>query len=218
MNRYVWGVRVVPVVIIVLCLSGGCTKKTDETSALVGTIIALDGEVAVNGAPAAVNGKIEYGDTIITGLKSWCRIVIDERNIIKVGPDSLMVYRLRKDDGRLELRRGYMAAVLKNLKNVNEFRVTTPTVAAGIRGTALCVAAESPDKTYACVCNGRIGFLPEGAKEEKLVAAAHHQAAHYVREKGKIVVKDAGMLFHTDKDIEAMAAEIGVAVDWSRIE
>ncbi len=217
MNRYAW-VSAALMMIIALCLSAGCKRKAVEADSPVGTISSLNGEVAVNGKPASVDGTVEYGDIVITGLKSWCRIAVDGQNIIKVGPDSVLVFKLRKDDGRLELRRGYIGAVLKNLKNFNEFRVTTPTVAAAIRGTALFVAVESPDKTYACVCNGKIGFMPEGAKDERLVAAAHHHAAHYVREKDKIVVRDAGMLFHSDRDIEDLAAAIGVVIDWSAIE
>lgn len=218
MNRSASLKAVLVSLFITLCVSGACGKGPSRSDALGGTITALDGEVAINGVPAALNGTVGYGDTIITGLKSWCRIVVDGTNIIKLGPDSVLVYRLVKDDGRLDLRQGYIGAVLKNLKNVREFRVTTSTVAAGIRGTALCVAAESPDTTYACVCNGRIGFKPDGAKDEKLVSAAHHHAARYAREKGRVVVRDAGLQYHTDADIEALAKAIGVTVDWSSIE
>ncbi len=37
-------------------------------------------------------------------------------------------------------------------------------------------------------------------------------------EKGKTAVENAGMLFHTDRDIEDLASAIGVTIDWSKIE
>ncbi|MCU0845616.1 MAG: hypothetical protein MUC76_11900, partial [Spirochaetes bacterium] len=88
MNRYAW-VSAALMMIITLCLSAGCKRKAGEADSPVGMIISLNGEVAVNGKPASVDGTVEYGDTVITGLKSWCRIAVDGQNIIKVGPDSV---------------------------------------------------------------------------------------------------------------------------------
>jgi hypothetical protein len=98
--------------------------------------------------------------------------------------------------------------VLKNLKNGGS-PITTSTWRRATGEPRSAWRPNPPDTTYACVCNGGSAYT-DGAKEEKLVSAAHHHAARYVREKGRVLVSEAGLQYHTDADIEALAKAIAL--------
>jgi hypothetical protein len=192
--------------------------KAGKPGEITGTIAVAVGDVTVNGKPVKVNDTVKFGDVVETKKDAKCRIIVDGQNVIETWKDSSFVFKLKQGDGLLELNSGSLGAIMKNLKNVKEFRVTTKTVAAGIRGTALCIKAESPDKTYTCTCNGKVAYKAEGQGKETMISAAHHKAAYYERVDGTIKDKEAGMLYHTDANMEEMASSIGVKIDWSKAE
>jgi len=192
--------------------------KPGKTGEMTGVIAIVVGEVMVNGKPAKVNDAVRFGDVVETGKDSKVRIVIDGQNAIETWKDSTFVFKLREGDGLIELKAGSMGAVMKNFSKVKEFRISTTTVAAGIRGTVLCINAESADRTYACTCNGKIAFKAAGQGEETVISAAHHKAATYERVGDKITTKEAGMLYHTDEKMNDLASGIGVKIDWGKAE
>jgi hypothetical protein len=192
--------------------------KSGKTGEITGVITIAIGEVTVNGKPAKVNDTIKFGDIIETKKDSKCRIVIDGQNVIETWKDSAFVFKLKEGDGLIELRAGSMGAVMKNFSKVKEFRISTTTVAAGIRGTVLCINVESADRTYACTCNGKIAFKAGGQGAETVVSAAHHKAATYERVGDRITTKEAGMLYHTDEKMNELAAGIGVKIDWGKVD
>lgn len=215
MKMFKHAVFAVFVSIMVIVVS--CVQSTDAPY-LTGKIVLVTGNVSVNGKPAKIDDPIKFGDVIATKVKSQCRIVIDERNIIAMWDNSTLVFKLKKGDGLLEVKNGYVGAVMKNFKNIKEFRVVTPTVAAGIRGTAFCIAVEKSEETYSCVCNGKIGFKTASDEKEQMVEAPHHKANYYIKEGEKIIIKEAGLKFHDDKKIEKLAGIIGVTIDWTKTE
>ncbi len=177
----------------------------------------VSGTVLHNGSPAKLNDPVHYNDIIETKEKASCRIVVDGKNVIGLQSNTTFVYRIRANDGLIELKRGYIAAVIKNRRNIQDFKVQTRTVTASVRGTALFVGVDSPEETYTCTCNGRVHYLAAGEAEAKLVAAPHHQAADYVLKDNVIESTPGTLRGHDDRAVEALAATIGEKIDWTKI-
>jgi hypothetical protein len=201
----------------ILLLPSACRKAPSE-DALEGKIYFTVGDVTLNGIAAAKGAAVRPGDIIETKKNSSCEIIVAEKNILLVASDTRLVYNLRPGDGRLELSRGGIGALLRNKIPFGEFTVSTKTVTASIRGTAFFMSAETDDRTYACVCNGRIHFKPEGSDRQETIEASHHAACYYTREKGAVLTEKAGLKYHSDAAMEKEATAIGETIDWHHIE
>jgi hypothetical protein len=201
----------------ILLLPAACRKAPSEGE-VEGKIFFTVGEVTLNGRAAMKDASVRPGDVLETKNNSTCEIIIAEKNILMIAANTRLTYNLRPGDGRLELSHGSLGALLRNKLPFGEFRIITRTVTASIRGTAFYMAAETDEKTYACVCNGTIRFKPDGPGNEKTVAASHHTAFTYTREKGAIAVEKAGLLYHTDTSMDKLAAAIGETIDWTHTE
>jgi hypothetical protein len=191
-----------------------------------GKINFLAGDVTVNGKKAAAGDTVRFDDVIETGDNSTCHVIIGERNILALSPKSRLLYRITTRGSNLELTRGGLGALIRNRDFTGDMNVRANTVTASVRGTIFYIAVENSEKTYTCVCNGRVRLIPESGNllskgndgGEKLVSAKHHAGHYYIKEKGSVITETAGLLYHTDKGVEKMAAAIGEKVDWTRIE
>ncbi len=192
-----------------------CAGKTGLKSRLY----SYEGVVKINGtAVSEQNRVINYGDLIETGDKSFCTIMIEDKNILKIGAGSRLVYKLSRTDNILALEQGWMAGVTRKVfTSKGKFTIHSPTVAAGIRGTSFCTRVENPGSTYFCVCNGEIELIKAGDASGDRVASAHHAARRYVKKDGKIIIeKNPGLLYHNDDGIVELAKLINETIDWSK--
>jgi hypothetical protein len=112
--------------------------------------------------------------------------------------------------------------VLRNLaaSQVNELRFTikTSTTAAGVRGTCFLVKVEDDNNTYICCCNGAIRLEGDGGQFSQNLAAPHHREVRVTRSDTGLSLNAAPLLYHTDGDVEAIAARIGETIDWTKID
>ncbi|HNW30752.1 MAG TPA: FecR family protein [Spirochaetota bacterium] len=197
-------------------------KNTD------GKVKFIVGEVTLNGKKATPGGTVRFGDVIETGDQSSCEIIIAGKNLMVLAPSTRLLYRVTTRESNLELSRGALGAIIRNKDATGDMYIKTPTVTASVRGTIFYIAVENPDKTYTCTCNGRIHYKPEqgggmlskptGDAGEKMVAASHHEAYYYIRDKGSIKIEKAGLKYHSDEAMDKEAAVIGETVDWTKIE
>ena len=127
---------------------------------------------------------------------------------------------LSDDQKSVELKSGAIANVLKKLTKTDKslFRIKTPTALAAIRGTSFFVKVEDQAKTYICDCNGVIQVSDISGDNSRAVEASHHKGMRIVKTGSGFKLHDAGMLYHTDADIEDIAEKIGVVIDWSTID
>lgn len=207
--------RALIIIAIVVSLVAGCSK----TAGIDATIIALGGEVTLNGAKPSLGSKIAFGDAIETGEKSFCEIVVKDKNVFRMGASTRLVFRVSADSNILQLDRGWFAGITRKLFTKQQrYLVKTPTVTAGVRGTSYCIKVEKPESTYFCVCNGTIDLADNSAQPGELVTAAHHMGRRFSREKdGRIAIdKNPGMLYHDDAGLEALAKKIGETIDWTK--
>ncbi|HOT46576.1 MAG TPA: FecR family protein [Spirochaetota bacterium] len=196
-------------------------KNTD------GKVKFIVGEVTLNGKKTILGDTVRFGDTIETGKDSTCEIIIADKNLMMLAPETRLLYRVTTRESNLELSRGAFGAIIRNRDATGDIIIKMPTVTASIRGTIFYIAVEGRDRTYACTCNGRMRYHPDretlskpaaGESEEKIVAACHHEAYYYSREKGAIKIEKAGLKYHGDEAMNKAAAAIGETIDWTKIE
>lgn len=198
-----------------LCILFACFAKEGER--IPARISFVSGTVLLNGKDAQPDDFVKFGDVIETKARSSCAIIIDSQNIIGMREESLLVYQIKKGTALIELKNGFLGIIIKNKKNIPDFKVATPTVTASVRGTAIFLGTESPSSTYTCICNGIIHYHPEGRAKAERHAAAHHKGISYSEKGGLVFDQPAGLKHHTDDDIEALAKMINVTMDWSKV-
>jgi hypothetical protein len=120
------------------------------------------------------------------------------------------------------LQKGAIAMVLRNLAPASEdelrFSIRTSTAVAGVRGTCFFMEVEDENNTYICACNGSIHLEGDAGQFTRNLASSHHQEVRVTRSASGMSVNTAPLLYHTDGDVEAIAARIGEKIDWTRID
>jgi hypothetical protein len=99
-----------------------------------------------------------------------------------------------------------------------KFSIATSTAVAGVRGTCFFIAVEDDDHTYICACNGQIRLEGAGQSFTQNLASSHHQELRVSRSASGISVGAAPLEYHTDGDVEAIAARIGETIDWTKLD
>ncbi len=200
------------ILLILAAVSWGCTQKADPVK---GKIVFTVGTVLVNSAEASVGQEVKDRDRIETKDQSLVRILIGEKTLVQLKQNTTLVYMMRKEN-TLQLEQGEMSGVTKGKLHKQSYKILTPTAVAAIRGTAYSIKIESPDSTYICTCNGTIFQHGKDNEEHGIdVTAVHHSARRYIRNTdGTVIVEDAKMRYHTDEEIEEIAAFIDETIDW----
>jgi hypothetical protein len=205
--------------LIIMCMFISCVKKNDD---ILTVIAAYGGRVTINNHAITATGcAVHYGDLIETGDKSFCEMVINDKNILRLNQGSALVFNISGKDGSLDLKRGWLAGVTKKIFSEDRtYLINTPTVVASVRGTSFCTKVENPASTYFCVCNGKIELKNDSSEAGELVVSPHHTARRFKKgADGSIQVdKNPGLLYHKDSGIEEMAKIIKVKVDWTKAE
>ena len=207
------------VVALALLMLVSCAKKKEEIKT---TILNYTGTVTVNGKNvASVGQEIKYGDVIQTGAKSLCELIINEKNILRLGEKSKMAFNISEKENSLDLIEGWLAGITKKISSKERtYLIKSPTSVAAVRGTSFCTKVENPNSTYFCVCNGKIELQNSKGEMTDMVISPHHSARRYKKEKdGTLSIdKNPGVLYHNDKGIESLAQKINVTVDWKKAE
>jgi len=208
----------IAIAFIILSMAS-CAKKNGDIKTVITSFV---GNVTVNGKTVDSEGlAVKSGDLIQTGEESFCELIINEQNILRISNNTRLVFNISDTESVLELKQGWLAGLTRKIfKNDRTFLVRTPTVVAAVRGTSFCTKVENPDSTYFCVCNGKIELKKSGGETGDMVISPHHTARRYKKEKdGTLTIeKDPGLLYHDDKGVETLAKKINTTIDWTRVE
>lgn len=188
-----------------------------EGASVQGTVKYAEGDLTINGVPAAVGAAVRNGDTVKTGADGICEITFAGRNIIQIRSNSLAVLNFESFARGIQLQSGSLAAVLKELAptaTANRFQVDTPATVAGVSGTAFYVKVLEASTTYFCLCNGAISLQDNRGGNPRRLEAAHHTAVAYVKSNGTITVKSAPVLYHSDAEMQRLAGKVGYIIKW----
>ncbi len=191
-------------------------KKNNPVDAVINDYL---GTLKLNGSIVKEKGMaVKYGDRLETGDKSFCTIIVGDKNIFRLGANSELVFNVSSESNSLDLEKGWFSGVTRKIftKQAN-YLVKSPTITASIRGTSYCVKVEDKNNTYFCVCNGTISLADPHSGNKDNVTSSHHTARRYSSDgKGEITVdENPGMLYHDDAGVEALAAAINEKIDWS---
>jgi hypothetical protein len=184
-----------------------------ESGQLLEGVRKVQGDVAVNGAPAQVGSIVFPGDVVTTGSVSTAVFV--------VGKDAFLV----RENSRVELageksgeERGATKLVkalkIASGKVLSVFgspgrRIETLTAVAGTRGTGVYVEAEQ-DLTYLCLCYGSVDLASSTKPETRDSFSTDYHEARYIQPvgAGKIFLK-APKINHEDAELVMLEALVG---------
>jgi hypothetical protein len=183
----------------------------------------LEGYVRINGEEARLGQTVPIDSKVRTGAESYCSIRFGNKNIFRIEPRTLTRISISKDDSKIDITRGSIDAVFDRLKSLSgreDFRISTPSAIAGVRGTVFYIKVEDPQTTYVCTCHGTLhqhvaDEPPESGRE---VTSYHHKAYRYIRTEEETRVEDASLEYHDDEAMDGIAEQIGVEIPWGRAE
>jgi hypothetical protein len=200
--------------ILALAFAGQAGAQAVKT----GQVAFLDGDVTVDGKEAQVGQTIRRGATIQTGPASVCEITWGSENIVQIQEKTLAILDVGSFTPGVRLERGSVAAVMNRVDAVSRrgtFRVKTPSASAGVRGTVFFVKVEDKSNTYVCACYGAVDVtLTLGAQTE--LEANRHMARRFTRAGLASRSVAAGLLYHDDQSMGALAQKIGYTVPWGQ--
>ena len=213
--------RIISLSGLFLAMAAICFAQAGQPGPRVPTLTYMEGTVTIDSRSAAIGDTVPLGSVVRTSEQSLADIEFSARNVMRLSENTTLVFNPRNLQTGSELRLGALTLVLKNLPSgaVGEnLLVRTPTVVAGVRGTSFFVKVESPSSTYVCACNGVVQVLgADGSLLSELVAS-HHKAVRVAGSTDQPQVTDAPLLYHTDEDVEKVAAAIGYKIDWSVVD
>lgn len=183
-------------------------------------VSTVSGQVNLNGTQAFVGDAVPDGAVVETGKNSFCAVVFDDRNAVSIGAETRLTLSLDGPQKTIDIVKGVVASLVRRLARVRvgksyPYTVKTPTAICGVRGTAFFVKVEGPNRTYVCLCNGRLDLSGAAGGKVEHLSAAHHQAFFVDRKGASVIMSQAPMSFHTDGDMEALGTLIGERLHWS---
>jgi hypothetical protein len=167
----------------------------------------IQGDVRINGKPAAAGHIVKPGDTVTTGADSSATFVIGNSAYLIRENSSLAVGGEKGDtENILRILSGKMLSVFGSGKKT----VHTPTAVMGVRGTGLYVEAD-PTRTYLCLCYGVVDIKCRISGEEETLKATYHESPRYIYASGAIsgLINIAPMLNHTDAELISLETLVG---------
>ena len=209
--------RIVGITALVLFISCAAAFAADKAS-----IVYIEGDVTLNGSPASVGDDVQPGALLTTARDSVCQVVFNQKNIVHMAAGTTLRFDSKVLSRGATLEKGAVAMVLRKLVSTSDdlikFSITTSTAVAGVRGTCFFIAVEDDNHTYICACNGVVHLEGAGGAFTQNLASSHHAELRVSRTDSGISVNAAPLQYHTDGDVEAIAARIGETIDWTKID
>ena len=137
-------------------------------------VLELDGKVFIEGRRAFKGYTARLGDEIRTGEDSTAVIKLKDKSVLYLRSKSSFVVKEGEEPGVIDLIAGKLLGVFSK----GSHQIDTTTLSAGVRGTALYLMAEGPERTYACVCYGTVDFESTLDKSVRTTITADHPQGH----------------------------------------
>jgi hypothetical protein len=168
-------------------------------------IAASQGDVFVNGMPAAADQAVSAGDHVVVSHGSSATLVVGE-DAYDLGERTDL--RIGRFDRTIELYTGSMLSVF----GAGTTHLLTPLASMVIRGSGIFVHAE-PEYVYYCTCYGSsriVTYGGEGSRSTEDVTATHHAPRLIALDgRGKVQILPADVEQHNDEQLTALEARVG---------
>lgn len=183
-------------------------------------VVYCEGKVTLNGADIDIGATVPENSLIVTGKGSMAEIAFNSKNIIRIGENTTVRLSLNTLKRNVDLKQGTFTAVLHRLDKIagGTLNLKTPVAVGGVRGTSFCSKVEANGYTYFCSCNGSLSLQDMVTNSPFTQESAHHKGIWFTKDGNGIKSKPAGLEYHTDKDLETLAARIGETIDWTTLE
>jgi len=165
---------------MVLSFIASCSRISDDVN--MAKSVKITGRVAYLTRAGAKPKILKTGVRIlpeyqiITVNKSECAVQLGSGVIINIAENTTAVFSdlIKNSDGektKLKMTRGKVLVTVSKLKqNSDSFQIMTPTIVAGVRGTAFAVDCTDPQNTVVAVSKGKV------AVREKIAALDDEQS------------------------------------------
>ena len=210
-------------VLVVFSLAASGTREKDsersDTEKIEAVVTYIQGEVTINNQPGAEGNTVPLGATVKTGEDSAVEITFGSQNIFRVEAETITTIHIGKNERRIQVQKGSIDAVFERLgmfAGNDQFRVETPSVVAGIRGTVFYINVEKADTTYLCTCHGTVHQEAAGDSVEKDVTAYHHKAYRYIKTDSGVKIESGSLIYHDDEAMQSLGNKIDVKIPWGR--
>ncbi len=220
------------IVFLLILAVFSCSKKV-STESFSGKILLTAGSVLVNDTPASVDSDVPADSTITTGKDSICEIVFNGKNIIHILENSSIKLNMLQEQKGIKIKSGGLEAVVKNLGYAKDglppFKVETETAVAAVRGTTFYVRAIDSSNTVVCACNGVVALGNPGQTNLETVESRHHTGFVFISGTNGLSFREVKLKYkndaelkkivgHNNRDMEELAAKIGVKIDWRHVD
>lgn len=179
---------------------------------LHGIFMVVKGDVEVESKKtgkfkAKVSAKVYAGDTVTVAADGRAKIVMSDRNVLNISPDSKMTINKYENDSQtgvknveIDLSKGKLRSNVEQKYDgeKSQFLIKTPTAVAGVRGTQFLTAFDPVSKkTQIVTFKGSVAFSVAGSsatvfvkKGESSTAAAGQAAPEPPKPVNKDELKD----------------------------
>ncbi|MCF7947715.1 MAG: FecR family protein [Spirochaetia bacterium] len=210
-------------VLVVSSLAASGTREKDserlDKEKIDAVLTYIQGEVTINNQPGVEGSTVPLGATVKTGEDSAAEITFGSQNIFRVEAETITTIHIGKDERRIQIQKGSIDAIFERLgvfADNDRFRVETPSVVAGIRGTVFYINVEKQETTYLCTCHGTVHQEAAEDSVEKDVTAYHHKAYRYIKTDSGVKVESGTLVYHDDESMQSLGNKIDVKIPWGR--
>lgn len=201
---------------LLVLASGFFFASEASAQASAGIVVYCDGEVTSNGRVIDTGDRLTGPVTLKTGPRSELEVVFDDRNVFRLGSNTVVRVDFAALRKTVNLDQGAFTSVLKKLAQATgspSFVLKTPTAQGGVRGTSFHAGTDG-SRTYFCTCNGKVELA--GGPHEEVLTNAHHGSRVFTRgSDGTVTMETGGLEGHSDSSIETLARKISAVVDWT---
>lgn len=168
----------------------------------------VEGDVRVNGKPAAAGALIVPGDVIETGPRSQAVFIVGRDAYLLRAGSRLETAGKEMFINALRIVTGRLLSVL----GPGARRIETSTATIGVRGTGIYVESE-PERTYVCTCYGTVDMQSNVKPDEReSVTTTHHDQPRYIYGASMPSIRmidGAPVVNHTDAELTMLEALVG---------
>jgi ferric-dicitrate binding protein FerR (iron transport regulator) len=205
-------------VILGLAAFAAFAEGTPESTGYSASVAYIEGQAKIDGKAANIGDTVPLGSTVVTDAQSLCEIRFNGKNAIRLAESTTFVFNPANLQRGSELKQGALIMVLKNLTVGADgagFKLRTPSAVADVRGTSFFVKAVDASTTYVCCCNGALHVQDYAGGTPTNIEAPHHKAYVFQTKAAGIGVTDSTLLYHSDADMQKVASDVGVTIDWT---
>ena len=172
----------------------------------------LQGNVLINGRPAAIGDLVGENDVVTTGPDAMVVFVIGQ-GVYLLRDNTRFEFSRDAGSGAevgitdlLRITKGKMLGVFSRKRRKQIF---TSTAVLGIRGSGAYVESET-SRSYVCLCYGRAELTANAEPAViKELSTRHHESPRFIYSSGEKLIRPAPVFNHTDAELIMLEAMVG---------